>query len=55
MIKVNGCPIEFIQPQTLRAKVVEPMYLLGFDKFASVDIRVRVKGGGYVSQIYGIF
>merc|ERR1719253_62 len=30
------------------------MYLLGWEKFANVDIRVRVKGGGYVSQIYAI-
>ena len=54
LVKVNGCPIELIQPQTLRLKVAEPMLLVGYDKFASVDIRVRVKGGGYVSQIYAI-
>mmetsp|Transcript_15645 Transcript_15645/g.21980 ORF Transcript_15645/g.21980 Transcript_15645/m.21980 type:complete len:143 (+) Transcript_15645:23-451(+) len=54
LIKVNGCPVEFIQPQTLRTKVVEPILLLGKDKFATVDIRVRVKGGGYVSQLYAI-
>jgi len=28
--------------------------LLGKDKFAGVDIRVRVKGGGHVSQVYAI-
>ena len=27
--------------------------LLGKDRFAGVDIRVRVKGGGHVSQLYG--
>jgi small subunit ribosomal protein S16e len=28
--------------------------LVGLDKFANVDIRVRVTGGGHVSQVYAI-
>ncbi|KAI5288182.1 40S ribosomal protein S16, partial [Ascosphaera acerosa] len=35
-------------------KVYEPLLLVGLDKFADVDIRVRVTGGGHVSQIYAI-
>jgi len=27
---------------------------LGIDKFSSIDIRVRVKGGGTTSQVYAI-
>ena len=27
--------------------------LLGREKFKGVDIRVRVRGGGHVSQVYG--
>ena len=27
--------------------------MLGKERFAGVDIRVRVKGGGHVAQIYG--
>jgi len=53
MIKINGCPIELVQPEVLRFKVFEPILLLGHERFAEVDIRIRVKGGGYVSQIYG--
>ncbi len=53
LIKINGTPIEFVQPQTIRVKVLEPVLLLGQARFAHVDIRVRVSGGGYVSQIYG--
>ena len=30
------------------------MLLLGKEKFANVDIRVRVKGGGHVSQMYAV-
>ena len=31
----------------------EPILLLGKERFEGVDIRVRVKGGGHVSQVYG--
>merc|ERR1711884_1004204 len=34
-------------------KVYEPMLLLG-DKFKKVDIKLRVKGGGYTGQIYAM-
>ena len=27
---------------------------MGKEKFAGVDIRVRVKGGGHIAQIYGM-
>jgi len=53
-IRVNGCPLELTTPQILRIKVMEPLLLLGKDAFAIVDIRVRVNGGGYTSQIYAI-
>jgi len=53
-IKVNGVPISLLQPEILRLKTVEPILLLGSDKFAPIDIRVRVKGGGTTSQIYAI-
>ena len=33
---------------------MEPINLLGKDRFAHVDMRIRVKGGGSVSQIYAI-
>merc|ERR1712060_682806 len=54
LIKINGCPIELVEPETLRYKVFEPILLLGRDRFANVDIRIRVKGGGYTAQIYAI-
>ena len=54
LIKINGCPIELVEPEILRYKVYEPILLLGRARFAGVDMRVRVKGGGYTSQIYAI-
>jgi small subunit ribosomal protein S16e len=38
----------------LTSQVYEPLLLIGLDKFANVDIRVRVKGGGHTSQVYAI-
>ncbi|XP_041598448.1 40S ribosomal protein S16 isoform X2 [Vulpes lagopus] len=55
LIKVNGRPLEMIEPRTLQYKLLEPVLLLGKERFAGVDIRVRVKGGGHVAQIYGEF
>ena len=34
--------------------MAEPILLLGKQRFSNVDIRIRVKGGGHVSQIYAI-
>ncbi|MDP2437526.1 MAG: uS9 family ribosomal protein [archaeon] len=54
LIKINGAPIQFVKPEILRAKVSEPINLLGIENFSKVDIRSRVKGGGNVAQIYAI-
>ncbi|KAK6241078.1 hypothetical protein SCA6_006467 [Theobroma cacao] len=54
LIKINGCPIELVEPEILRFKAVEPILLLGRQRFAGVDMRIRVKGGGHTSQIYAI-
>jgi len=54
LVKVNGKPLSLVQPEVLRFKVYEPILILGLDKIANVDIRVRVSGGGHTSQIYAI-
>ncbi|KAI1502333.1 40S ribosomal protein S16 [Biscogniauxia marginata] len=54
LIKVNGRPLSLVEPQVLRFKVYEPLLIVGLDKFAQVDIRVRVTGGGHTSQIFAI-
>lgn len=53
-IRVNGVPLELVQPEILRLKVFEPILILGKDKFAEVDINIHVSGGGHTSQIYAI-
>eukprot|EP01083_Nonionella_stella_P149564 475244_1 len=54
LIRINGVPIDLVQPEGLRYKVFEPMLLVGRERFDKVDIRVRVSGGGHTSQIYAI-
>ncbi|GAA93579.1 uncharacterized protein L969DRAFT_95775 [Mixia osmundae IAM 14324] len=61
LIRVNGTPIHLIEPQLLRFKVYEPVLVLynkatssGANPFESVDIRVRVTGGGHTSQVYAV-
>merc|ERR1711889_2951 len=54
LIKVNGRPLELITPETLRYKLQEPILLLGKARFEGVDVKIRVNGGGRVSQIYAI-
>ena len=54
LMRINGCPMDLIKPEVLKMKVYEPVLLLGKERFAKVDIRVRVRGGGLVSQIYAI-
>jgi len=53
-VRVNGCPLHTLTPDVLRVKVYEPLLLLGKDKWEKVDIRLRVKGGGFTSQIYAL-
>ncbi len=54
LIRINGSPINLVQPEILRFKVYEPVLVAGEDTFANIDIRVRVKGGGHTSQIYAL-
>lgn len=54
ILKVNGRPLDMVEPQVLKYKLLEPILLLGQEKFSGVDIRIKVKGGGQVSQVYAI-
>ena len=53
-IKVNGKPIQLLEPASLRLKVYEPIFLLGANKFKDLNMRVRVSGGGSCSQVMAI-
>ena len=44
LIKVNGKPLEQIEPKALQFKLQEPLLIVGKERFAGVDIRIRVSG-----------
>jgi len=46
--------LDLLEPKILQYKLQEPLLLFGKDRFSGVDMRVRVKGGGHVSQVYAI-
>jgi len=49
-VRINNTPIHLYQPGIARMKVMEPLLLAGGDTVNKVDIRVKVEGGGYLSQ-----
>ncbi|MHA1958770.1 MAG: 30S ribosomal protein S9 [Candidatus Thorarchaeota archaeon] len=48
-IRINGKPLEILQPEVARMRIMEPLILFGAD-WKSYDIKVRVSGGGFMSQ-----
>ncbi|MDF1537976.1 MAG: 30S ribosomal protein S9 [Candidatus Thorarchaeota archaeon] len=48
-IRINGHPLEIMQPELARMRVMEPLILFG-EGWKRYDIRIRVRGGGFMSQ-----
>jgi small subunit ribosomal protein S9 len=48
-IRINGRPLEIQQPELARMRIMEPLILFG-EGWKRYDIRVRTKGGGFMSQ-----
>jgi len=48
-IRINGRPLEIHQPEIARMRITEPLILFG-DGWKMYDIKVRVRGGGFMSQ-----
>jgi small subunit ribosomal protein S9 len=49
-ILINGKPLEIIEPEIVRMKLQEPFYFVDEKTKNSLDIKVKVKGGGYMGQ-----
>ncbi|CAN3359229.1 small ribosomal subunit protein uS9B [Diutina catenulata] len=54
LLKINGVPITLVQPTVLKDKVYEALTVVGLEHFQGINVRIRVNGGGHVSQIYAI-
>jgi small subunit ribosomal protein S9 len=48
-IRINGRPLEIHQPEVAKMRIMEPLVLFG-EGWKKFDIRVRVRGGGVMSQ-----
>ncbi|EPY35978.1 small subunit ribosomal protein S16e [Strigomonas culicis] len=51
-IRINGTPIQQILPETLRAKLLEAVKVVGAKYYSRLRIDVNVRGGGPVAQAY---
>ena len=49
-VMVNRKPVELYEPELARLKLFEPLELAGDDLVNSVDINIRVVGGGIMGQ-----
>jgi len=48
-VRVNDRPLELVEPEIVRQKIQEPLLMVG-DRSKTIDIAVRVRGGGIVGQ-----
>lgn len=53
-IFVNGVPLEVLEPELVRLKICEPIYLAGEEIVSRVDIYAEASGGGVIGQASAI-
>ncbi len=49
-VRINSVPLEVLEPELARLKMMEPLELAGTDKSVKIDIEVNVNGGGVMGQ-----
>jgi len=49
-IRINKIPVEIVEPEIAREKIIEPLMQAGEDIWKQVDIDVKTSGGGYMGQ-----
>lgn len=49
-VRVNSRPIELVEPESARLKMMEPFRIAGDDVRDDVDVEINVEGGGYAGQ-----
>ena len=54
-VRINGSPIEIMQPEMARMKAMEPLAIAdAMNRLAKADINVSVEGGGTMGQVDAI-
>ncbi|QLG48234.1 MULTISPECIES: 30S ribosomal protein S9 [Natrinema] len=49
-VRINSQPVELVEPEMSRLKMLEPFRIVGEDLRGEMDIDVRVEGGGISGQ-----
>ena len=53
-IRINGVPLEILPNELSRVKINEIFILAGADRREALDIKVKVRGGGFMGQAEAI-
>jgi small subunit ribosomal protein S9 len=49
-VRVNMTPVEIVEPEIAREKIMEPLLQAGEATWKQVDMDVKTSGGGYMGQ-----
>ncbi|WP_134669076.1 30S ribosomal protein S9 [Halorussus marinus] len=49
-VRINSRPVELIEPETARLKMLEPFRIAGEERRDAVDVEIDVQGGGVSGQ-----
>jgi len=49
-VRVNSQPVELVDPEMARLKMLEPFRIAGEDLRSQIDIDITVSGGGFAGQ-----
>jgi small subunit ribosomal protein S9 len=49
-VRVNMVPVEILEPEIAREKIMEPLLQAGEDVWKQMDMDVKTSGGGYMGQ-----
>jgi len=49
-IRINNVPLEILEPQASRLKIMEPLLQVDSELRNQVDINIKVAGGGFMGQ-----
>ena len=49
-VRINKTPVEIIEPEIAREKIMEPLLQAGDSVWKQLDLDVKTSGGGYMGQ-----
>lgn len=49
-VRINRTPIEILEPEIAREKIMEPLIQAGDDVWKQLNMDIKVSGGGYMGQ-----